>query len=142
MTHHMEGVVAFAEHCSLSEYFQNICPKANSRSGHSSPGNLHLEQVLSYGFRQIPQTSSSGMSQRQAATAFHSRIVTFMVLCCGLARGHGARRGRWDGQQTRVVLGRQNSVGESGQANSGSELSHAADSTWRGMTRERASLTP
>lgn len=48
------------------------------RSGHSSPGNLHLEQVLSYGFRQIPQTSSSGMSQRQAATAFHSRMVTFI----------------------------------------------------------------
>jgi hypothetical protein len=41
---------------------------------------LHFEQVLSYGLRQIPQTSSSGISQRQAATAFHSRIVTFIVL--------------------------------------------------------------
>lgn len=29
----------------------------------------------------MPQTSSSGKSQRQAATAFHSRIVTFMVFC-------------------------------------------------------------
>src|SRR5690242_1366455 len=51
------------------------------RSGHSSPGNLHLEHVLSYGLRQIPQTSSSGMSQRQAATAFHSLIVTFIAPC-------------------------------------------------------------
>ena len=27
----------------------------------------------------MPQTSSSGMSQRQEATAFHSLIVTFIV---------------------------------------------------------------
>jgi hypothetical protein len=52
---------------------------ASLHSGHSSPGNLHLEQVLSYGFRQMPQTSSSGISHRQAATAFHSLIVTFIV---------------------------------------------------------------
>lgn len=38
-----------------------------------------MEQVLSYGLRQIPHTSSSGMSHRQAATAFHSLIVTFIV---------------------------------------------------------------
>ena len=48
------------------------------QSGHSSPGNLHLEHVLSYGLRQIPHTSSSGMSQRHAATAFHSLIGTFI----------------------------------------------------------------
>lgn len=30
--------------------------------------------------RQMPQTSSSDMSQRQEATAFHFLIVTFMVV--------------------------------------------------------------
>ena len=48
--------------------------------GHSSPGYLHLEQVLSYGFRQIPHMSSSGISQRHAATAFHDFIVTLMMV--------------------------------------------------------------
>lgn len=78
--YHVEGVVALAEDYTL---LTSTWKKAggNLRSGHSSPGNLHLEQVLSYGFRQIPQTSSSGISQAQAATAFHSRIVTFIAVC-------------------------------------------------------------
>lgn len=50
------------------------------QSGHSSPGNLHFEHVLSYGFRQMPQTSSSGISHRQAATARQVLILTFIVI--------------------------------------------------------------
>ena len=46
--------------------------------GQSSPGNLHFGQVPSNWTRQIPQTSSSGMSQRHAATACHETILTFM----------------------------------------------------------------
>ena len=34
--------------------------------------------MLSYGFRQIPQTSSSGICHRHAATACHSLIHTFI----------------------------------------------------------------
>ena len=46
--------------------------------GHPSPGYLHLAHVLSYGLRQMPHISSSGMSHRQAATASHCLILTFM----------------------------------------------------------------
>ena len=49
------------------------------QSAQSSPGYLHVGQVPSNWTRQIPQTSSSGMSHRQDATAFHSLIVTFIV---------------------------------------------------------------
>ena len=35
----------------------------------------------------MPQTSSSGMSQRQEATAFHSLIVTFIVFLWMVERG-------------------------------------------------------
>lgn len=48
-------------------------------SGHSSPGYLQFGQQPSKSIRQIPQTSSSGISQRQVATACHSLILTFMV---------------------------------------------------------------
>ena len=48
--------------------------------GQSSPGNLHFGQVPSNCTRQIPQSSSSGMSQRQAATAWYERILTFIFL--------------------------------------------------------------
>lgn len=44
----------------------------------SSPGYLHVGHVPSKATWQIPQTSSSGMSHRQVATAFHLRILTFM----------------------------------------------------------------
>ena len=47
--------------------------------GHSSPGYLQVGHVPSNWTRQIPQTSSSGRSQRQEATAFHSLMVTFML---------------------------------------------------------------
>lgn len=46
----------------------------------SSPGYLHVGQVPSNCTLHIPQTSSSGMSQRQEATAFHSSMVTFMLI--------------------------------------------------------------
>lgn len=88
-TYHMERVVTLTENCiRLAETYDKT--GGNIRSGHSSPGNLHLEQVLSYGLRQIPQTSSSGMSQRHAATAFHSLIVTFMAVfrCLVLLPAH------------------------------------------------------
>ena len=46
----------------------------------SSPGYLQVGHVPSNCTRQIPQTSSSGISHRQEATACHSSIVTFMVM--------------------------------------------------------------
>ncbi len=49
------------------------------RKEQSSPGYLHVGQVPSNCTRQIPQTSSSGISQRQVATACHSLIRTFIV---------------------------------------------------------------
>ena len=49
------------------------------RKAQSSPGYLHVGHVPSNWTRQIPQTSSSGISHRQEATAFHSLMVTFMV---------------------------------------------------------------
>ena len=50
-----------------------------ARKAQSSPGYLQVGHVPSNWTRHIPQTSSSGMSHRQEATAFHSFIVTFMV---------------------------------------------------------------
>jgi hypothetical protein len=51
----------------------------------------------------MPQTSSSGMSQRQAATAFHSLIVTFMLppLSSMMSRG---RVVAWDGTENKQSL--------------------------------------
>jgi hypothetical protein len=48
--------------------------------GQSSPGYLHVGHVPSKWTWQIPQTSSSGMSHRQVATAFHFLILTFMLV--------------------------------------------------------------
>ncbi len=53
--------------------------KVHLRRVQSSPGYLQVGQVPSNCTRQIPQTSSSGMSHRHEATAFHSLIVTFIV---------------------------------------------------------------
>ena len=53
--------------------------KSHSRRVQSSPGYLHVGQVPSNWTRHIPQTSSSGISHRQEATAFHSLMVTFMA---------------------------------------------------------------
>lgn len=46
--------------------------------GQSSPGYLQVGHVPSKWTWQMPQTSSSGMSQRQVATAFHFLILTFI----------------------------------------------------------------
>jgi hypothetical protein len=102
--YHMKGVVTFPEHYIMSVNTWLITEGINIRRGHSSPGNLHFEQVLSYGFRQIPQTSSSGMSQRQAATAFHSLIVTFILPYQSRIEG-GAARKVDGGQHTRLMQG-------------------------------------
>jgi hypothetical protein len=60
----------------------------NLRREQSSPGYLHLGQVLSNGLRQMPQTSSSFvMFQRQEATPFHFLIVTFMLSWFVFERG-------------------------------------------------------
>lgn len=77
----------------------------NIHSGQSSPGNLHLEQVLSYGLRQMPHTSSSGMSHRQAATAFHSLMVTFMA--SQLSSSQALLTLRWRSLSDCVGAGRQ-----------------------------------
>lgn len=59
-------------------------PHFPSNREQSSPGNLQVGQVPSNCTRQMPQTSSSGMSQRQVATAFHSLMVTFMLVDRGV----------------------------------------------------------
>lgn len=53
--------------------------KETIRKVQSSPGYLQVGQVKSNWTRQIPQTSSSGMSQRHDATASHCLILTFIV---------------------------------------------------------------
>ena len=45
----------------------------------SSPGNLQVGQVPSNWTRQIPQTSSSGISHRHVATACQDLILTFIL---------------------------------------------------------------
>ena len=50
----------------------------------SSPGYLQVGQVKSNWTRQIPQTSSSGISQRHDATASHCLILTFMIKQLGM----------------------------------------------------------
>lgn len=45
---------------------------------HSSPGYLQVGHVPSKWTWQMPQTSSSGRSHRQVATAFHFLILTFI----------------------------------------------------------------
>jgi hypothetical protein len=45
----------------------------------SSPGYLQVGHVPSKWTWQIPQTSSSGISHRQVATAFHFLILTFIL---------------------------------------------------------------
>ena len=51
----------------------------SSHSAQSSPGYLHVGHVPSNCTRQIPQTSSSGLSHLHDATAFHSLMVTFIL---------------------------------------------------------------
>jgi len=64
----------------ISDLTVNVDGEAmDIRSVQSSPGYLQVGQVPSNWTRQIPQTSSSGISQRHVATAFHCFIVTFMM---------------------------------------------------------------
>lgn len=57
-----------------------LSPKRrDERRLQSSPGYLHAGHVPSKCTWQIPQTSSSGMSQRHVATASHFLILTFIV---------------------------------------------------------------
>ena len=45
---------------------------------------------------QIPQTSSSGISHRQVATAFHFLIVTFILICfCVYAKRTSRNKSSW-----------------------------------------------
>lgn len=70
----------FSRRSVISHYHGFFRPDAYSHSEQSSPGNLQVGQVPSNWTRQMPQTSSSGMSQCQVATAFHSFKVTFIAL--------------------------------------------------------------
>jgi hypothetical protein len=49
------------------------------RKMQSSPGYLHVGHVPSKWTWQMPQTSSSGISHRHIATAFHFLILTFIL---------------------------------------------------------------
>jgi len=49
------------------------------RKMQSSPGYLHVGHVPSKWTWQMPQTSSSGISHRHVATAFHFLILTFIL---------------------------------------------------------------
>ena len=82
LSYHMEWVTAFSDHWWISRHLSCHGTTQGIIDVHrvqSSPGYLHVGQVPSNWTRHIPQTSSSGMSQRHEATAFHSWIVTFMV---------------------------------------------------------------
>ena len=50
------------------------------RKMQSSPGYLHVGHVPSKWTWQMPQTSSSGISHRHVATAFHFLILTFILI--------------------------------------------------------------
>ena len=58
----------------------------------SSPGYLQVGHVPSNWTRHIPHTSSSGMSHRQDATAFHCLMMTFIVAVWLRERGLGGSR--------------------------------------------------
>lgn len=83
-SYHMEGVAALPKHwrAELESETGFAHNEGFLRNEQSSPGNLQVGQVPSNWTRQIPQTSSSGISQRQVATAFHSFRVTFMAAEC------------------------------------------------------------
>jgi hypothetical protein len=95
-THHVEVVSAFPRHCTASDGQHEASLAAMPRSSslmkinggwmlnlqrlQSSPGYLHVGHVPSNWTWQIPQTSSSGRSHRQVATAFHFLMETFIVV--------------------------------------------------------------
>ena len=92
MAYHMERMPAFANHSTMIS-FRLRRGNEGIHSVQSSPGYLHVGQVPSNCTLQIPQTSSSGMSHRQDATAFHSSMVTFMLRRAG---GAAVMRGAGD----------------------------------------------
>lgn len=75
----MEGMTACSHHWRRVSGRNMQKRQGFIRNEQSSPGYLQVGQVPSKATRQIPQTSSSGISQRHEATAFHSLIVTFML---------------------------------------------------------------
>ena len=77
--YHMKGMSTLSIYCNLFSVHEcRVDLLWVSHKAQSSPGYLHVGQVPSNWTRQIPQTSSSGMSHRHDATAFHSLIVTFI----------------------------------------------------------------
>jgi hypothetical protein len=77
-THHMKGMIAFPNHYDLSVLYSKSLIVRDIHKAQSSPGYLQVGQVPSNCTRHIPQTSSSGISHRQEATAFHSLMMTFI----------------------------------------------------------------
>lgn len=57
-----------------------VGPRFALRRAQSSPGYLQVGHVPSNCTRHMPQTSSSGISHRHDATAFHALITTFIVV--------------------------------------------------------------
>lgn len=83
---HSTGLIPYGmnDHMSQSLGYSISLIKVNDKkeylhNAQSSPGYLHVGHVPSNCTRHIPQTSSSGISQRHEATAFHSLMVTFMT---------------------------------------------------------------
>lgn len=80
----MEVVAALARDCASCQVRLVVAHKQEQkrdvRRAQSSPGNLHEGQEPSKWIWQMPQTSSSGMSQRHVATAAHFLILTFMMV--------------------------------------------------------------
>jgi hypothetical protein len=61
--------------------------KERLRKGQSSPGYLHVGHVPSKWTWQMPQTSSSGISHCQIATAYHVMNLTFILTVFPLILG-------------------------------------------------------
>lgn len=85
-THHVKRMPTLPHHCPPSRSARvrgserGMYEKGrNLRSAQSSPGYLHVGHVPSNCTRQMPHTSSSGMSHRQVATADHCFMRTFMA---------------------------------------------------------------
>jgi hypothetical protein len=71
----------------------------------SSPGYLHVGHVPSKWTWQIPQTSSSGISHRQIATAFHILNLTFILTAPPSVLGRSGLVVRFLGWRRKVEVG-------------------------------------
>ena len=86
VAYHVEGMAACSYHYDPSLAVARLqSGGSNLQRAQSSPGYLHVGHVPSNCIRHMPQTSSSGMSHRHDATAFHSLMVTF-ILALGSCR--------------------------------------------------------